>query len=79
MRKILVEASWIAIGKDSSLREIYNRLSPRGGKRAIVGVARRLVGRIRSCLLNGVMYEIKSKKEEIVVQKMICATSLDNL
>lgn len=75
LRKILVEASWIAITKDPSLREIYNRLSHRGGKRAIVGVARRLVERIRSCLLNGTFYEINSLKEEIVVQKMICATS----
>lgn len=76
-RKILIEASWVAITKDPSLREIYNRLSPRGGKRAIVGVARRLVGRIRSCVLNGVLYEIKPK-EEIVVQGMICATSCGN-
>jgi transposase len=75
LRKILVEASWTAITKDPSLREVYNRLSHRGGKRAIVGVARRLVGRIRSCLLNGILYEIKPKKEEIVVQAMICATS----
>jgi transposase len=75
LRKILVEASWVAIDKDPSLREVYNRLSHRGGKRAIVGVARRLVGRIRSCLLNGILYEIKSEKEEIIVQEMICATS----
>jgi transposase len=75
LRKILIEASWVAIAKDPGLREIYNRLSHRGGKRAIVGVARRLVGRIRSCLLNGILYEIKSKKEEVVVQEMICATS----
>ena len=44
LRKILVEASWTAITKDPSLREVYDRLSHRGGKRAIVGVARRLVG-----------------------------------
>jgi transposase len=75
LRKILVEASWVAINKDPSLREIYNRLSHRGGKRAIVGIARRLIGRIRSCLLNGTLYEIKSKEEDIIVQEMICATS----
>lgn len=75
LRKILVEASWVAITKDPSLREVYDRLSHRGGKRAIVGVARRLIGRIRSCLLNGILYEIKQKKEGIVVQEMICATS----
>ncbi len=75
LRKILVEAAWIAITKEPSLYEVYKRLSHQGGKRAIVGVARRLVGRIRSCLLNGTVYEIKTQKKEIVVQEMICATS----
>ena len=61
LRKILVEAAWVAIKKDPSLRSIYDRLAPlRGSKRAIVGVARRLVGRIRSCLVNGTLYEIQS-------------------
>lgn len=73
LRKVLVEASWVAIAKDPSLREVYDRLSQRGGsKRAIVGVARRLVGRIRSCLLNGTPYEIQPIKN---VQEKICATS----
>lgn len=67
LRKILVEASWVAITIDPCLREIYDRISSKcGGKRAIVAVARRLVGRIRSCLLSGKLYEIdiiKKKKE----------------
>ena len=76
LRKILVEASWVAIKKDPNLREVYNRLSyRRGGKRAIIGVARRLVGRIRSCLLNGTFYEIGLSKEVGGVQQMICVTS----
>lgn len=58
LRHIFVESAWIAIRKDASLRTIYLRLSKtRGGKKAIVGVARRLAGRLRSCLLNGVFYE----------------------
>lgn len=67
LRHILVEASWVAITKDSELREVYENISRRkGGKRAIVGVARRLVGRIRSCLKNGKCYNIEhnKKKEE---------------
>jgi transposase len=52
LRKILIEAAWVAIKKDPSLEEIFIRLSNgRGKKRAIVGVARRLIGRIRSCVL----------------------------
>lgn len=59
LRKILIEASWVAITKDPCLRKIYDRISlQKGGKRAIIGVARRLVGRIRSCLLSGELYEI---------------------
>lgn len=69
LRKILIEASWVAITKDPSLEEIYKRLSPRGSKRAIVGIARRLVGRIRSCLLNGTLYEIQSVKNIITQDK----------
>lgn len=64
-RKVLVEASWIGIAKDPDLREIYERISVRSGpKRAIVAVARRLAGRMRSCLLSGTLYEIKTKKVE---------------
>lgn len=86
LRKILVEAAWVAIGKDPSLRAVYERISHRrGGKRAIVGVARRLVGRIRSCLLSGKLYEINTPKKEdkkhdistinkkiIVQEKIVC-------
>lgn len=60
LRQIFVEAAWIAIRKDPQLMEIYQRIAEtRGGKRAIVGVARRLVGRVRTCIKNGVYYEIK--------------------
>ena len=69
LRKILIEASWVAITKDPRLEEIYKRLSHRGSKRAIVGIARRLVGRIRSCLLNGTFYEIQSVKNIITQDK----------
>ena len=75
LRKILIEAAWVAITKDPSLREVYDRLAHRGGKRAIVGVARRLVGRIRSCLLNDKLYEIPTPKKGNVIQEVICATS----
>ncbi len=60
LRYILLEASWIAIRKDPSLEKIYQRIkTSRGAKIAIVGVARRLAGRLRSCLKNGKFYEIK--------------------
>lgn len=53
MRGLLVEAAWNAIKKDPTLKAYYYRIaSRRGGKRAIVAVARKLIGRIRSCLNN---------------------------
>jgi len=65
LRRILIEAAWIAITKDPSLKTVFDRLSShRGAKRAIVGVARRLAGRIRSCVLTGTLYEIKVKSTQ---------------
>ena len=72
LRKILIEAAWVAITIDPSLMEVFNRLSStRGKKRSIVGVARRLVGRIRSCVLTGTLYEIKSTQEACSLQKKV--------
>jgi transposase len=59
LRAILVEASWRAIKKDLVLAQIYNRIkATRGGKRAIVAVARVLIGRIRGCFQSGTLYEL---------------------
>ena len=72
LRKIFIEAAWIAITKDPGLEEIFNRLSSnRGKKRAIVGVARRLAGRIRSCVLTGALYEIKPTQEACSLRKKV--------
>lgn len=72
LRKILIEAAWVAIYKDPSLEGVFKRLaSTRGKKRAIVGVARRLIGRIRSCVLTGALYEIKSTQEACSLQKEV--------
>lgn len=59
IRGMLVEAAWMAMSKDPDLKKVYERLKvTRGGKRAIVAVARRLVGRLRSCLQRQVTYEL---------------------
>lgn len=60
LRKILVQAAWKAIKIDASLEEIFNRLAAKTGKnKAIIGIARRLIGRIRSCFRKGNFFEIK--------------------
>jgi len=59
LRKILIEAAWVAIKKDNKLEGICSALAKRvGTRRAIVGVARRLIGHIRACVLKGERYKI---------------------
>jgi transposase len=67
LRKILVQAAWVAIRHDMELQEVYNRISMRAGcKRAIVAIARRLTGRIRACFRTGTLYEAREGKLELV-------------
>ena len=59
IRKTLVECAWRAVEKDPALRSDYERIAVRAGKkRAIVGVARRLIGRVRACFKNECKYKI---------------------
>lgn len=64
LRKTLVQCAWVAIRHDPSLQEVYNRIAKRaGGKRAIVAVARKLVGRIRACFFSGNLYQINLEQK----------------
>ncbi len=59
LRAILVEAAWRAIKKDPALEEFFNRLYPRTGKtRAIIAVARKLIGRIRAAFNKKELYQM---------------------
>ena len=63
VRKILVQAAWVAIRHDKELQIIYERIAAKSGaKRAIVAVARKLIGRIRACFRTGELY--KAQKVE---------------
>ncbi len=58
VRGILIEMAWRAIEKDPALEEFFNSLFPRTGKRkAIVAVARKLIGRIRAAFRKGEEYQ----------------------
>jgi len=58
IRGVLIEVAWRAIAKDSELAAFYRRLLPRtGAKRAIVAVARKLIGRIRGAFRHQVLYQ----------------------
>lgn len=57
LRALLIEASWQLIRKDERMRKTYERIAGRaGGKRAIVGIARRLVICLRRMLLDSHKY-----------------------
>jgi transposase len=59
LRAMLVQASWALIRKDGVMREKYERLKAgSGAKRAIVGIARTLLIRMRRLLLDKNPYVI---------------------
>src|SRR3990167_10967042 len=72
LRGILIEAAWMAIKQDDSLDQVFQRLAKKSGKkRAIVGIARRLIGRIRSCINTGSLYQKNSKQETDFSQEKV--------
>lgn len=68
LRKILIQAAWTAVRYDKEFRSVFERIATRaGGKRAIVAVARRLIGRLRACFRDGKLYE--SRRLEQLVEE----------
>ncbi len=60
IRKILVLGAWTAIKRDRKLRETFERICIRAGKKkAIVAIARRLIGHIRACFKHKSLYKIE--------------------
>lgn len=58
IRGVLIEVAWRAIDGDASLRNAYERIrTRRGGKIAIVAIARKLIGRIRACFKQDSIYQ----------------------
>lgn len=65
IRRILVQAAWKAVKKDMSLNSIFERISQkRGKKRAIIAIARILIGRVRSCIKRRGLYLIEVPKKQ---------------
>ena len=61
VRTYLVESTWVLITKDAQLRAKYLRLkSRRGGKRAVIAIARTFLIRLRRMLLDNVPYRISA-------------------
>jgi transposase len=58
VRKMLVQAAWKAVSIDKGLGKKFENLSARvGSRRAIVAIARTMVGYARSCLRENRLYE----------------------
>lgn len=60
IRMTLIESSWVAIRKDPALLAKFSRIWHSSGskKKAIVGVARMLIVRLRACMVLGTPYRI---------------------
>jgi transposase len=57
VRGMLIEVAWRTIRKDADLAQYFHRLAARiGTTKAIVAVARKLIGRIRAAFRSGGMY-----------------------
>src|SRR5499427_3410297 len=59
LRHVLVETAWRALPRDPILQAMFDHIAAtRGKQRAIVAIARRLIGRIRACFRHGTPYAV---------------------
>lgn len=59
IRGLLIQCAWKLIAGDDAMKRFYERLKRRrGGKRAIVAVARKLSGRMRTVLIQNEPYQV---------------------
>ena len=60
LRALLIEASWRLITKDPAMRDAYERIATqaKGKKKAIVAIARKLICRMHSMIMNQQPYQL---------------------
>jgi transposase len=62
IRGLLVEAAWFAVRFDTGLRQDFFRITHRAGKkRAIVAIARKLIGKVRASFRTQLPYQVAFK------------------
>jgi hypothetical protein len=60
---VLVESAWVAVRKDPDLAAAFARIAHRAGKkRAIVAIARKLIGRARAVVRTRRPYEVGQRQ-----------------
>lgn len=75
LRMILVQIAWRSIKQDQRLLEVFERISKKAGKkRAIVAVARKVIGCIRSCFKTGTIWcaNAPTGKEFLTIKAEAC-------
>ena len=66
LRKILVQVAWFLIKKDEKMKLFFEAISKRAGKkRAIIAVARKLIGCVRTCFLTGEVYVVNQNMNNV--------------
>lgn len=70
LRKILVQVAWAAVRFDPELGAVFTQLKKRiGVKKAIIGMARRLIGKIRACFRTGELYRVQRIQDSQVLKE----------
>ncbi len=75
LRMVLVQIAWRSIQKDQHLLEVFERISKKAGKkRAIVAVARKIIGCIRACFQTGTIWRANApdRKDPLVIKAEAC-------
>jgi transposase len=75
LRMILVQIAWRSIKQDRHLLEVFERISKKAGKkRAIVAIARKIIGCIRSCFKTGAVWctNAPGGKEVLTIKAEAC-------
>jgi len=66
LRHGLVATAWRALPRDPTLQAMFDRIAAtRGKQRAVVAIARRLIGRIRACVRHGTPYAVGTVGEAL--------------
>ena len=77
LRKVLVQAAWVAIKRDEEFAEYFKRLRARKGAcRAIVVIARKLIGRARCAIKKKELYiAVRAENKGILQEDFVAASS----
>lgn len=77
LRRILVQAAWKAIKVDQSLWLPFEKIASRAKKKkAIVAIARILLGRIRSCIKRRTLYVLVTREKNMTSKESFQSTNV---